>query len=114
MPHEVMEDVPHYPLKCPWCIAQSKGHPSEGIGPPISNKGGVDLVAELDVGLMVFCHPIQECIHHMSCYMVQNDISKGQRVIVLLRGLIQLPVVLADPDLSYPICSHLLRCNHNG
>src|SRR5450759_414702 len=60
MLHEVMEYVPQYHLKCSGCIAQPKMHPPKGIGTPISNKGGIDLVAEPNVGLMVSCHPIQE------------------------------------------------------
>ncbi len=47
MSHEVMEDVPHYPLECTWGIAQSKRHSIEGIGSPISDECGVDLVLGL-------------------------------------------------------------------
>src|SRR5450759_2588913 len=88
MPHEVMEDVHHYPLECSWCISQSKGQPPEGICAPISNEGSVDLVTKFDVGLMVPCHPIQDCVHHIPCYMIQDDISERKRVSIFLGSLI--------------------------
>src|SRR5450759_2544393 len=114
MPHEVMEDIPHYPLEGAWCIAYSKGHPPEGIGSPISNEGGVDLITQPDVGLMVPCHAVQECVHHVPCYMVQDDINEGKRVSILLGGLIQFPIILAYPDLHLTICPYLLGSNYYG
>src|SRR5450759_120387 len=113
MLHKVMENVPHDPLEGPRCIAESKGHPPEGICAPIRDESSMNLIFDPDRSLVVSSHPIQKGIDTVACYMVQDHICEGQRVDILLCGFIQLPVVLAYPYFGNSICSQLLRCNHD-
>src|SRR5450759_4303000 len=92
---KVIEYHHHCSLKSCWGIAQSKRHATKGKSSPISCKGGFTLVFLFDMDLVIASKSIQEGKSLTTCYLIQDHICKGQRMMILSGCCIQLSIILA-------------------
>src|ERR1044072_2391742 len=90
---ETMKYCRHTPLKSSRCITQTKRHTPISISTVRTRKGGLLLIRHVNVNLGEARIPINIAEVGVFRQPLEHLINKGQRIVVLLGGLVQLPVI---------------------
>src|SRR4051812_460960 len=88
-----MEYCRHTPLKSSRCITQTKRRTPISISIVRTCKGGLLLIRGVDVNLGVAGRPIKIAEVGVFRQPLEHLINKGQRIVVLPGGLVQIPEI---------------------
>src|ERR1043165_1160842 len=92
---ETMKNSKHTPLKSSRCITQTKRHMPISISTVRTRESGLLLICGVDVNLGEARVPIKIAEVGVFRRLLEHLINKGQRIVVLPGGLVQLPVINA-------------------
>src|SRR3954464_1656992 len=90
---ETMKYCRHTPLKSRRCITQTKRHTPISISTVRTRKGGLLLIRGVNVNLGEARIPIKIAEVGVFRQPLEHMINKGQRIVVLPGGLVQLPQI---------------------
>src|SRR3954465_3499759 len=90
---ETMKYCRHTPLKSSRCITQRKRHTPISISTVRTRKGGLLLIRGVNVNLGEAGIPIKIAEVGVFSQPLEHLINKGQRIVVLPGGLVQLPKI---------------------
>src|SRR4051812_17149726 len=90
---EIMKYCRHTPLKSTRCITQTKRHTPISICTVRTRESGLLLIRGVNVNLGEAIIPIEIAEVRVFRQPLEHLINKGQRIVVLPGGLVQLPVI---------------------
>ena len=90
---ETMKNSRHTPLKSSRCITQTKRHTPISISTVRTRESGLLLIRGVDVNLGEARIPIKKAEVGVFGQPLEHLINKGQRIMVLPGGLVQLPEI---------------------
>src|SRR3954468_3352048 len=90
---ETIKYCRHTPLKSSRCITQTKRHTPISISTIRTRKGGLLLIRSVNVNLGETRIPIKIAEVGVFRQPLEHLINKGQRIVVLPGGLVQLPII---------------------
>src|SRR3954464_15819222 len=83
----------HTPLKSSRCITQTKRHMPISIRTVRTCESGLLLIRDVNMNLREARIPIKIAEVGVFRQLLEHTINKGQRIVVLSGGLVQLPVI---------------------